>query len=1289
MTRQQYARTVGVWGRLVSCAAALVCSQPAAAQTALRVAGDLVIAGGGSNTTVLRYSSGAVGDPTGTSGPLTIQLSAEHPTLVIRGPQHYAEACGSVADCWDSDVCAGAGPGKYGACGWSGTALPAACAPPVSLNAGLDACAETLAGARHDAGYASVGAGTDACISTATTIARLEGACPAQSYRDAYDTAIFELMTRSQAQMRASGGRLVQTDVRSHLKRLGDWYAAYRSLYPASQGDAANDRVWSQTSRVLGSFWKGAYAAVGLPQPGATNPSDAVLDHLFRDGVEADRTVLAAALTSPVPIRTAPLVQLMGDALHSMSSRLTEVGRYHDLGCRFRDNAAAGRIPCGGDQVTTEIAELVRLLAAAAHPTELEQALLRPAPSTVTTHWEGWRSVFSALSVQQSGSSAPFQEAVLDALPGITAYSPDLIAPPPPTTGNPVAPPRTTPPLMGLARIVQEARVRANSYQQTGLFDSRYQGVLRAGMQEARVNEVINRTANRTVDLEGEVTNYRSTRLQLANAILQGMTNLATQQRVTDEIVQRKVKEDQLRADLAGIRNTIEVQEARYSDFMKAYATLSRIVADKPGTEINHATGRITVRPADARWVPAANGTSAWDLLTDIVSTPSGTINSQPLTWPIQAKKGDILNLATSGTWSPSCALRTYAFTNPLNGQPDKFMVPAPALTGPEGYLLTLSGSRFSATANQSVHSEESYVNEGRSTKYCGGIGASVGLGLSEKALPLTAGVSASASAEWCKYRDVGKKTSDLTSESQSTGSESRMAAAFATGIRVPTTPFPTFPAGALLVVQVARDGTTRGEIREVQVLQNPSTSIVLADDADVFLVVNDVVDGACGPPDASALTVSLDRIRPYGQVAIDLGNGMANALGRLRVQQGQYIEQGRVGAQQMAELRDEAFDELVTACGSRCTQIGYYPPEVLRFFESWVSKELATIERKVDARTLERELALIELELAALAHDFRNLGEQARLLRLLPTWLLKDLSAEVLQAKAQSLVDLLVADLYPIIDLRQPATLANLDGRMLEALLGMNVMLDPAPLDWTGDLTDWSSAAARASENIVARLQDSLGNSPPLNDRILALGIPNPEAPRPLQGRWQRVSAERAKVVWDAIAAREPFVQLAIEPTDLYAMYPWSTNAMLCNESEPVVTAMAVYMVRPFPEGPTFPGLYVPVSVDRNQMFPGAGLLKSYRIDNDDWLSQGVRVTAGEAQYLEEDVAALMSDNATPLYRVANGLSPFTKFDISLGGIATAPSYPAPANDATELVVVFRVETRNVANVHLSPMCP
>jgi hypothetical protein len=1186
---------------------------------------------------------------------------------------------------------------KHDCSGWPAPAVTTACGDVTAVNGAFDMCARLQAvGAFPDV----LASRTDQCVAAATQVAALNANCPVQQYRDGYDSFLFDLIASTQQQLQAdASARLNVPDVQAHLGRIGTWYAKYRTIYPASAGDPANQKVWASTSRVLGSFWQAVHAKTGLPPPGTQFAPSSVPDTFFQSGLEADRTVLISALTAPagstqLPITTAPLVELLGDGLQSVSARLAQVGLNHDLACRFRiDNPSAGQVACKSGQVKTEISELVRLLSAAADPGGELSSLLASKPSFGTPSWGNWTgssppSPFDALSKQ----SAAFAAAVLDALSGVATYTPDLIAPNPPPAvlplgGLPPPPPTVlTTPVLGFAKVVQDARLRINSYQQTGLFDSRFQGVLRAGIQQDRVNDVISRVQARTSDLNTQVTNYKADRTSLANKTLQGMTNLATQQSITDQVKQRLAQEQQLSQDVAGLRQSIEVTEARYGDFMRAYNSLTTLNVD-PGTTIQHTTTTVAVGAADARWQAPAAPQLLGDALTRFVTrTPTDT------PWKVPALKGDILNINITGSWSPTCALHTTQFINPFTNAPGTITVPAGAPTGPEGYLVTLSQNTYSASSNSSVHQNESYSNSATTTSFCGGASA----GFSFRVPIIGISLGASAQASYCRSHDFGTRVGDSTTAGLSSGSESRMSAAFTTGVRLPNTPFPLFPAGSLLLLEVKKDirQPSRNDVVDVHVLQAPYSSIPIGADSDVYLVVNDIVDPSCGTADSRQLALTINQLRPFGSLAVSLGNGMAKALSDLHAQQSLLIEQGRVGPQQMQLLRDQAFQDLADAnCkppNSPPCPLAGYPAEVLKFFETWVDKELATVERKVDVKSLERQIVLLDLQHQALSDDLTNAQDQARLLRLLPDWTLKDLDTQLLQSNTQALLQLMIADLYPIVDLKQPGTLPLLDAPTLNQLLG-----NPPTTDWTGGLDAWTTATINASNNIVARLRDSLANSPPQNDLIVALGFPNPVNP-PQAGQWQRVTPERASALWSAIAAKQPFATISVEPTDLFDIVRGASNVLFCNDSVPVITAMAVYMVRP---GLTdaFPGRFVPMAIDNNLNFPDTAQLKNYRLDNADWLSQQIAVLAGEAEDslggsvgLQTRFAALTADSATPLYRVGNGLSPFTRFDVHLDGITTSPfGGPAPADSATELVLAFRVLARNVAGIHLAPMCP
>src|SRR5262249_12626272 len=135
------------------------------------------------------------------------------------------------------------------------------------------------------------------------------------------------------------------------------------------------------------------------------------VDELFARGLRADQAVLGAALQASAPMTRAPLLLVLADALQSLSDRLADVGQFHDMACRFKD--------CVNPPLRTEVSSLTRLLAAIPSSADLPSALgaATPIPAGAS-----WRVVFERLTSQH----ALLEGAMLDALPGVTAYSPDL-----------------------------------------------------------------------------------------------------------------------------------------------------------------------------------------------------------------------------------------------------------------------------------------------------------------------------------------------------------------------------------------------------------------------------------------------------------------------------------------------------------------------------------------------------------------------------------------------------------------------------------------------------------------------------------------------------------------------------------------------------------------------------------------------------------------------------------------------------------------------------------------------
>jgi hypothetical protein len=1201
---------------------------------------------------------------------------------------------------------------KYPCSGWTAPALPAGCTANPQADGAMDLCARIDTVPTDPALLAKY---TDSCLGGASQIAAVPPNCNAASYRADYNTATFDLLAKTQQQIQVSPTRALSVpDLQIHLGRIQQWYSGYRLQNPASAGPAANAAAATGTSIVLGTFWSAVNSKIGVPLPGTifgtlpgqTSPD--VVFNLFQTAVEANRSVLTAALTNVArstkpPITSAPLVELLGDSLKSLSDRLDQVGLYQDLGCRFRADSGAVATPsCRNGQLRTEIAELTRLLASLDDPAALHSTLAADIPTAFPTGtWANWRTMFS----NWDAGSSVVQTAVLDAFPGITTYRPDLLVPGAtgPLPGNPFT--------AGLARIIQNARARISSFDATGLFDSSAQGVLHAGIQQERVNDVVLTAQQRSADLTAQITTYDGGRITLANSITEQMKNAGTQANISNEIRTRIATDQQLSQDVAGLRNMIEIEEARYADFVGEYDKLLKFNTDS-NTSIMHLPFSVKVAPADAHWPSATTVMTPGTPLTSFATSATPVVPA--------AHAGDVLHITTTGSWLPTCALTSASPFGSIQ-MPDGFAptisIASTATVGPEGFLLQVGTSAFTATGNSKVHETTQYTNTDSVNKACAGgdFGSEIQFTTIQDSAQ-----KGKAHSEFCKLVDTGTSVRDPVSNSTSDGSETRFTANFTTGLRLPGTPFPTFPTGSLLLIQAKHHDpaapATYADIVDIQVLQEPSSGIVIGNYTDpveidpatgkhrvytafdIYLAVNDI---HCAPTDSRALAVDIVQTEPVngpGNIAVHLGKGMAVSLDRLRNRVPALLEQGRIGPEQMSQLRAQGFDDLRTACVDDPTQpptncaLSFYPPELQTFFSSWISKELANLERKADLRSDLRQLDIHALEAKQLADDLNNAQDQARLLQLEPGWILEDLGTHLLQEKTRKLLNQMIGEVYPIVDLRAPLTLNSdsLDTESLAELVGLGSFTQ---LDWTSDLADWSTVAASLSNNIAQTVHDTLF-SQSLTDTIIAVGFPNPDYPLPLAGSWNRVSPERAAAVWTSINdPAQTFFSVHLLPSDIWRPLG-GTDVLACSTVTPVITAMEVYMVRPsMVDG--YGGRSLPMQIDGNLEFPSPSVDKIYRLDNAEWLGQQIAVRSNPQALvgddaLQQDAAALMGDNVGLPYRVGNGLSPFTTFDIGTGALSQSLAGEVPpAVGASELVLIFRVQARNGAALNLAPMCP
>jgi hypothetical protein len=421
------------------------------------------------------------------------------------------------------------------------------------------------------------------------------------------------------------------------------------------------------------------------------------------------------------------------------------------------------------------------------------------------------------------------------------------------------------------------------------------------------------------------------------------------------------------------------------------------------------------------------------------------------------------------------------------------------------------------------------------------------------------------------------------------------------------------------------------------------------------------------------------------GALTRGLGKGMVAGLDSLRAQEPALLAQGSIGPEQMTALRAAAYDTFRTSCplGPQC-QLSNYPQEIQTFFDAWISQELADLERKASLVSDQQQLDVMRLQAQQLSDDLNGAQSTARLLQTIPQLVVDDIGTLLVQKNTDDLVSVMVGELYPIVDLRVPSALKSFDPALLNQLVGIG----STHLDWTGDLQTWSSTIFNTSQDITSKMNLAMLDEPAPDDRIIMLGYPNPAGIDFITGAWPRVEAQRYTALWNALNdPTQSTITLQMLPSDIWSAAGGS-DILPCSDATPVVTALDVYMVRPG-QFEDYSGMVIPMKIGPNLEFPSVGLDKWYRLDNDDWLNQATDLQSGEATDVLTKFTAKTAATATPLYRVGNGLSPFTTFTLSKAPLVNVVNNVVPpAVNATELVFMVRVSSLVTSGLNLAPMC-
>ncbi len=1006
------------------------------------------------------------------------------------------------------------------------------------------------------------------------------------------------------------------------LSQIGAWWTAATTA-------AAGDRDWlvGHGNGVIRQLWTNIERAK-IPLPTGALASDgaaaALLADITNTGFLDDFGVLSALYAPGQPAATPAVLTLTGDVLQPLADRLARLEILHDVGCRFANCKTAGALR------SSATSELVHALAVLPNKAQLTEVL-----ASATHLAQQQPTLFAALSLVRD------QHGYLE-----TAWAALGPSEPFAQLATIVEPPAE---VAALATIVRAATISWSSYADSGAFVPWHRPRLTtAALQQPALVTFVDQQLALVTQAR---TDFEAARLATVNDVLAQSRQQGVMQSARDRA---KALLDQA-ADIADRALGLEEREAQERAAVARYQVAFEKLVNSRALDSNAAFQTETLVPFSAS---AANASypglpAARDVRRDRFAV-------------VPMRSGESLRLRVGNKWTPTCAIRSATLRAP-DGHAEPIVTPE-AETGPEGYWVSFSNGKF--TSHSTTRSETTRTDLGASVSAClliqGGLVGAVKYKI-----------------EACVHASYDKIWDDAVADTG--GVDARTTASFASGVRVPNTPFPDSPAGSLLAV-VTRAGHPN-EIIDVRVLQRddviyaPKLAEGAGDDVDVHFVVNDV-DG-CDADTSNALQIEGVKTIPFGNVAKAVGAAMAGTLTAIEAQAPAILAQGQLTAEEATSLRSNAWSTVQTALAPTGISLAGLPYDLRQLFDGFLEREIASIARRGVMHALAREQRQLQISLNALANELAFADAQSRLLMLVPRWRLRDLAGVELAAATDALSETLTAFVAQVYELRDPAAYTQFRSQVaaqLNAVIDLNVT--GRFEDSVTSLTSFTTAA----RNALVAAQFEL---PTTQRRTVVLAIPR--VPKLCGGRpcdhgtWKSVANTVSTAFWTA-ATTAPFdASLTITPADLYSLA--GTGVLACGDIAPVIRRMAMYV----DTGDSSVDLPSALTELRSNgaaggaavRFPRVGNTLSLEADALGGIPLGVPALNGDVQ----SVVTKFGPSPDPL-GVAAGLSPFTAYHFDMTPFQSG----VPKNAMTQakaVLLVFEVERRlSVANADVPGIC-
>jgi len=554
---------------------------------------------------------------------------------------------------------------------------------------------------------------------------------------------------------------------------------------------------------------------------------------------------------------------------------------------------------------------------------------------------------------------------------------------------------------------------------------------------------------------------------------------------------------------------------------------------------------------------------------------------------------------------------------------------PTGVLTGPEGYAINWTGSSYEASADHT--SMVGRLTVGFKSENCGG------------AMLFGSGTTN------CAYLDAS-----LTGETGTNwehGSQGSTSAQFTSGVFLENTPFEA-PAGALVVVEMPPGDTDPHHIREVHLVHEPHTTIVVDGPADLWLAANDI---KCAQQnDQQQLHVVVTRYQTVGDAAGALVGRMAHTISLIRGRKADLVARGELLTSERTEIELQAKLDQIGGPGEPQIAVDDYPEPMKDLFYKFLAHEMTRLEAQVRLASIVRELALKKQEHQAAELAVKNSQMSGFLLSLVPSWTARGLHFKELRDISSMYASTIRYYMAPLLKVWYP------DVRTAMAALApvqslSNVDLDTPALTVAGWLTEIGTQLGTRIQNAQLPYPSPQDTAP----AFVALRFPNPTVLDPAcadspsarcrragQGatfRWATVAQTRA--LWGTLGQPgdgQTMRRLVFQPSpdDLYQLV--GTHYLSCTKSLPVVRkvglALTGYAASQLPPEQRDMQGTIPAAAPMG--FPDASGVREFQLENPSWHN----LANVPLIYAQNDYNEVKAD-FTALAQDVRGVSPFTTF--------------------------------------------